>query len=142
MGFKTIAVTLLIFSVFNPLWVMAQQEVDFVERSSVQLSYNFGQIKEGEKVIHIFEILNKSQSPWQIKNILTSCGCISARVIKDGKAASTTVAPRKVLKIEVEIDSATHKGKFEQFVYVKISQVDKLKILKLVMQGEVIENYR
>src|SRR5690606_3303609 len=38
-------------------------------------SYDFGEIKEGEKVEHEFRFINTGSSPLIISNVQASCGC-------------------------------------------------------------------
>jgi hypothetical protein len=40
-----------------------------------ETSYNFGELKEGEKIEHTFTFENRGKSPLILSNVLTTCGC-------------------------------------------------------------------
>lgn len=40
-----------------------------------ETSYNFGELKEGEKIEHTFTFENTGKSPLILSNVLTTCGC-------------------------------------------------------------------
>lgn len=44
--------------------------------------YNFEKVKEGEKAIHIFRVINIGDEPLEIKNIRASCGCTATSLSK------------------------------------------------------------
>ena len=139
MNSKMISVVFAIFIAFVSFSVEAQQEVNFGKEKSVQLFYNFGQVKKGKEVTHTFKILNNSLFTWQIGKILTSCGCVSAK-LTDQKMSNDKIASRQVFQLEMKIDTSAHKGSLKQFVYVNIIEGNKAKILKLVMDGKVLED--
>ncbi len=129
MTFKMIALFLIVFAVSASS-----------AQSQLQLSYNFGQVKEGDIVSHTFKILNSSPFMWKIKSIMPSCGCVSAKLIGEKEGIDRNFNPGEAFKIEVKIDTADYEGAMEQFVYVYIRQESESKILKLVTEGEIIQD--
>ncbi|MFV0366525.1 MAG: DUF1573 domain-containing protein [Mangrovibacterium sp.] len=66
-------------------------------------SYDFGEIKENDKVSHTFHLTNKGKTNLIIRKIKTSCGCTAVTPEKKVVASGETVP------LEVKFDS---KGKF------------------------------
>lgn len=79
--------------------VTATVEEDFSKMSQKELQsapiidynarvFDFGEIKEGQKIEYTFKILNKGKSDLQIRSVKASCGCTAANptsnVIKSG----------------------------------------------------------
>lgn len=57
--------------------------------------YDFGAISKGESVIHEFDISNDSQETLRIKDIITSCECVTAEV------STRVIAPNEKYKLIV-----------------------------------------
>jgi hypothetical protein len=128
-----------IYIIFLPFFIEAKELLSLGEEKLFQFSYDFGSVIEGEEIIHTFEILNNSQYLWRIEDILTSCECVSAELIKSYDKKNNNIPAGRVFRVKVKINSAGHEGSLEQFVYIKISQADEVKILKLVIKGEVLK---
>jgi len=139
MFFKTIVLisAVCLSSLFSG--ARAQEKVDFTKSGQHQLSYNFGQAREGDVVRCSFKILNNSQSAWRIESVMPSCECVSAKLVGAGKGAEI-VNPDEVFQIEIRVDTADYAGVMEQFVYVSIIENDERKILKLIIEGKVTQN--
>lgn len=75
--------------------------------------WTFGEINEGDKLTHTFNLENAGNSDLVIYNVSVSCGCtvasISSRVIKPGKTAS----------IKVIFNSKGYTGKITKFIYIE-----------------------
>lgn len=67
-----------------------------------EMEYNFGDVKDGEKVTHYFSFKNTGNEPLVISNAVGSCGCTVPEWPKEA------IAPGKSGKIKVVFDS---KGK-------------------------------
>lgn len=61
--------------------------------------YNFGKIKEGEVVKHVFKFENTGTSPVILSQVSASCGCTTPTF------TTTPVLPGKVGEIAVEFNS-------------------------------------
>lgn len=70
-------------------------EVDAPIISLANDIYDFGEVKEGEKVKHVYEFTNTGKSPLIIANVSASCGCTtpeySQHPINPGEKGSVTV---------------------------------------------------
>ncbi len=73
-------------------------------------SHNFGKIKTGAIVDHVFKFYNRGNSNLIIKNIATSCGCTAA-VVKN-----KTIAPGKEGELRVQFDSTGKYGRLSRRV--------------------------
>ncbi|MDD5668578.1 MAG: DUF1573 domain-containing protein [Candidatus Omnitrophica bacterium] len=94
--------------------------------------WDFGQIKQGTEVNHVFTITNESQQPIKIKDINTSCGCTASEVKKKD------LAPGESTEIGVTFKSSGYSGPVQQFVYVHTDKPED-PILKLTIKAEVIK---
>jgi hypothetical protein len=77
-----------------------------------EIQYDFGNVKEGEVVSHIFKILNKGKATLNIKDIKTSCGCTAA-LINNNK-----IEPGNDGTIKVDFDSKNRQGKTSRTITV------------------------
>lgn len=80
------------------------------EISFSEMEYDFGTIKEGEKVTHVFKFKNSGDKPLTITNAKGSCGCTAPEYPK------TAVAPGEEAEIKVEFNSKGKKGAQTKFV--------------------------
>lgn len=90
----------------NRLTVSATIQEDFTSLSAEQLAnapvikydnntFNFGEIKQGEKVEHLFTLTNMGQSDLIIRKVKASCGCTAVspvdNIIKPGQNTTMKV---------------------------------------------------
>ena len=95
--------------------------------------YDFGDIKQGEKVSHVFILSNSGGDLLKIKRILPSCGCTAAMPEKD------ELAPGESTKLTVTFDSEGKRGK--QTKIIRINTNDKENPQSLItIRGNVIMN--
>ncbi|AFC22910.1 DUF1573 domain-containing protein [Saprospira grandis] len=73
-------------------------------------AFDFGTIKQGEKVTHTFKFTNDGDKPLTITNAKGSCGCTVPQYPKE------PIAPGESGEIEVEFNSAGKKGAQTKFV--------------------------
>ena len=78
----------------KPLTTIAFSETD----------HNFGDIKKGEKVEHIYEVTNTGTNPLIISNVKPGCGCTVPDFTKE------PILPGKKGKITLHFDSTNFDG--------------------------------
>lgn len=87
--------------------------------------FNFGDIKDGDKVSHIFKITNTGENPLVIKSAIGSCGCTVP------KYSNEPIAPGESGEINVEFDSSNKPGMNEKMVTVVANTEQQMHILKI-----------
>lgn len=75
-------------------------------------TFDFGDIKQGDKVEHTFDFKNTGTEPLILSNVLTTCGCTATDWPRD------PVAPGKGGSITVKFNSAGKMGKQNKVVTV------------------------
>ena len=75
-------------------------------------SFDFGKIKEGVKVDHVFKFTNTGTNPLVLQDARASCGCTIPEYTKD------TIAPGQEGKIKVIYDSSNRHGQIDKTVTV------------------------
>ncbi|MGB4843624.1 MAG: DUF1573 domain-containing protein [Ferruginibacter sp.] len=93
-----------------------------------ETEFDFGKIPQGKPVTHVFEVLNKSNTPLKISNIHASCGCTTPEWEKD-----KTVAPGQKTQITVGYNAAAE-GSFTKFITVSYNDTQSKQI---TIKGEV-----
>lgn len=92
--------------------------------TSVALSENnfdFGKIKKGDKVQHIYEITNTGKNPLVISEVKPGCGCTAPDFTKD------PILPGKKGNITLHFDSSSFDGNVQKYADV-FANVDKAPI--------------
>lgn len=92
-------------------------------------NHDFGLIKEGEKVSHVFKFKNVGTEPLVIKNVKPACGCTTPNWTKD------PVPPGGEGQIEVSFDSQGRTGIQNKSVEVFANTDPEVHTLKF--KGEV-----
>ncbi len=92
-------------------------------------SYDFGAVKEGEKVEHEFRFTNTGSAPLIISNVQASCGCTTPEYSKN------PIAPGGEGMVKVVFNSAGQVGKQHKVVTVTSNAVKRNTLLHL--RGEV-----
>ncbi|HHG84070.1 MAG TPA: DUF1573 domain-containing protein [Bacteroidetes bacterium] len=110
----------------EPASTLPVTTVEFVEDN-----HNFGEIKAGEKVSHVYKFRNTGANPLKIENVKPSCGCTTPDWSKD------EVAPGEEGFVTVEFDSKGKKGIQKKSVTFTFNGDPKNKILNFT--GEVVE---
>lgn len=92
----------------KPLTTVAFSEID----------HNFGEIKKGEKVEHVFEVTNTGKNPLIISNVKPGCGCTVPDYTKE------PILPGKKGKITLHFDSTNFDGAVNKIadVYVNVEK--------------------
>lgn len=94
-------------------------------------TFQFGSIKEGEKVEHAFSFSNKGNAPLLISSAEGSCGCTIAEY------PEKPIEPSKGGAIKVVFNSKGKSGHQEKNVLVISNTIPGTKILYLI--GEVVK---
>ncbi len=82
-----------------------------------KLDHDFGTIKEGDVVQHIFKFKNKGNTPLVITNASGSCGCTVPEWPKE------PILPGKGGEIKVSFDSKGKSGVEEKEIYVMANTI-------------------
>ncbi len=91
-----------------------------------ETEFNFGDIKQGEKVEHIFAFKNTGTAPLVLSNVLTTCGCTASEWPKE------PVAPGKTAQIKVTFNSAGKMGVQNKVVTIVSNAVNAQEQVKMV----------
>lgn len=98
-----------------------------------EITYDFGQVREGIKVTHVYTFKNVGTDTLVIGEIKTSCGCTAAL------ASEQKIPPGKEGKINVILDSSSShgRGKVHRTITVNSNDPDQPKV-QLSLTGEVL----
>lgn len=121
-------------SAVNPVAAPAEAAapVSNAPSTSVALSesnFDFGKIKKGDKVEHIYEITNTGTNPLIISEVKPGCGCTAPDFTKD------PIMPGKKGKITLHFDSSSFEGNVQKYADV-FANVEKAPI-KLTFTANV-----
>ncbi|UIR54494.1 DUF1573 domain-containing protein [Sphingobacterium sp. SRCM116780] len=95
-----------------------------------ELDYDFGKIKEGEKVTHTFTLTNSGNAPLILSDVKASCGCTQPEFSKN------PVLPGKTSDIHVTFNSEGQVGKQQKMITIFSNASNKLATVQL--KGEVL----
>jgi hypothetical protein len=87
-----------------------------------QTQHDFGEVNQGERVVHHFVFTNAGDSVLTIEKVASSCGCAAAL------ATTKQVQPGEQGEIKVTFNSAGYVGKVSKWVYVHSSDPEKEKV--------------
>ncbi len=94
--------------------------------------WDFGVVKQGEKVTHVFEVKNLGETELVIEKVRPSCGCTAALL------SSPEITPGSSSQIKVSFDSSGFKGRVSKYIYVESNDPDEpLKNLTITAIVEV-----
>lgn len=103
----------------EPVSNMPLSSAEFTEES-----FNFGEVAEGDKVVHTFKFKNTGSNPLRVNNVKPSCGCTTPDWSKEDIAAGAEGF------VTVEFDSKGKRGVQKKSVTVTFENTDpKNKIL-------------
>lgn len=128
----------------NRLTVSATIEEDFSSWTPDQMSkapsitfdnntFDFKQIKQGEKAEHIFTITNQGKSDLIIRNVKASCGCTAVSPVDD------IIKPGTTTTMKVIFNSAGRIGKQNKTITI-ISNDPKKSRTILWVKGDVLQS--
>lgn len=81
-------------------------------------NFDFGNIKKGDKVEHVYEITNTGNNPLVISEVKPACGCTAPDFTKD------PILPGKKGKITLHFDSSNFDGNVQKYadVYANVEK--------------------
>jgi hypothetical protein len=94
--------------------------------------FNFGKIKQGEKVEHIYVLTNSGKSDLHIRKVKASCGCTAVQPEKN------VIAPGESVNIKTVFNSAGKTGNQNKTVTIITNDPKKSKLI-LWVKGEVLK---
>lgn len=133
---KDAAITLILLCVFAKM--MAQELTFATEQewstnvsavmnvTDEQAGWDFGQVKEGEVLVHEFKLKNTSSRMLRIQSLFASCGCTVAEIEKK------SLLPGETVTIKVQFNSHGYSGEVRQFVYLNTDDVDRPQIRYII----------
>lgn len=132
------------FSNNNRLTVSATIEEDFSSWTPDQIAnapsinfdnstFDFQQIKQGEKVEHVFTITNKGKSDLIIRNVKASCGCTAVSPVDD------VIKPGATTTMKVIFNSAGKVGKQNKTITIISNDPQKSRTI-LWVKGDVVQS--
>ena len=89
-------------------------------------SIDFGDITQGDKVSHTFELTNTGTAPLVISNVAVTCGCTATSWPKE------PIAPGKTSEIKVSFNSAGKMGKQNSVVRVYSNASEPIEKVSLI----------
>ena len=92
--------------------------------------WDFGQVSQGEILIHVFILNNDSPDTLNIKHIHTSCGCTTSEIEK------RQILPGESIDIRVIFDTKGYSGIKEQSVYVHTDKQEE-PTFKLTIKADI-----
>lgn len=76
-------------------------------------SYDFGSVKEGDILTHVFTFENTGNAPLQIERVRTSCGCTAALISKN------KLNPGEKGEIKISFNTRGYEGQQSKYIYVE-----------------------
>jgi hypothetical protein len=96
-----------------------------------QKEFNFGKIKQGQSVDHVFEIVNRGNAELILHNAVSSCGCLTAVL------SSKTIAPGEKGQVKATLSTASIRGKQIKQIYINSNDPNQARVA-IKVEGEVI----
>jgi hypothetical protein len=96
-----------------------------------EAAFDFGQVKEGETVEHVYTFTNAGTSPVILSQVSASCGCTTPSYTQ------TPILPGKSGEIKVSFDSNGQVGKQQKIVTVVSNAENNVTTIQL--KGEVLK---
>ncbi len=96
----------------------------------IEASFDFGDIKQGDKVEHTFEFENAGDQPLILSNVLTTCGCTASDWPRE------PIIPGELASIKVTFNSAGKIGVQNKIITIvsnAINQRERIKITTNVL---------
>jgi hypothetical protein len=112
---STAAAPVVTDSAASPAGEAAAAPVSNEPSTSIALSesnFDFGKIKKGDKVEHVYEITNTGKNPLVISEVKPGCGCTAPDFTKE------PIMPGKKGKITLHFDSSNFDGNVQKYADV------------------------
>ena len=123
----------LVFVAVAAIGAHAQAKFEFTAGDS----FDFGTVKDGEKVVHVYEYKNVGNQPLMIQKAEAGCSCTSADWTK------TPVLPGKTGKVTVTFDSKDKVGPAMKEITIKSNAVlpnPNMARYSIFLKGKVVAN--
>lgn len=123
----------LIFGFFVVFCAFAQEEQALANGPAItfeETSFDFGDIYQGDKVVHVFKLENTGTQPLIITNVQTTCGCTATEWPRE------PVMPGETASLKVNFDSSGKYGRQYKVINVisnAISPINHVKIITNVL---------
>tara|TARA_R110002020_G_scaffold150825_1_gene327674 strand:+ start:1075 stop:1470 length:396 start_codon:yes stop_codon:yes gene_type:complete len=122
---KKLGLLLTVFALVFAFNANAQEQggaaITFKEKS-----IDFGDITQGDKVEHTFELTNSGSAPLIISNVAATCGCTVPSWPKE------PIAPGKTSEIKVSFNSAGKMGKQNSVVRIYSNASEPIEKVSLI----------
>lgn len=102
------------------------QEASGAAISFKEKSIDFGDITQGDKVSHTFELTNTGKAPLIISNVAATCGCTVPSWPKE------PIAPGKSAEIKVSFNSTGKMGKQNSVVRIYSNASEPIEKISLI----------
>ena len=94
--------------------------------------FDFGKAYKGDKVEHVYKLVNRGKATLEIKKVKPSCGCTAAVL------SNNTVLPGETGEVKATFNTGSYGGKVKKTISV-LSNDPNTSNYKLTISGEVIE---
>ena len=87
------------------------QEIKTMKKTTMEVAetkFDFGKLKDGDKVRHNYKVKNTGSEPLLIANVQTSCGCTAPSFPK------APISPGEEAEITLEFNSAGKEGRVQK----------------------------
>jgi len=124
--------SLILFLMVFPLFSVVAQTPEENDEAGIDSSrvWDFGEVKEGVILEHVFKLRNDSTQVLNITNASTSCGCTVSEIAKK------TLAPDEETEIKVKFNTKGYKGKTKQFVFVMTESLNN-PVIQFMIKADV-----
>lgn len=95
-------------------------------------AWDFGEVKQGEVLKHVFVLKNESLKTLNIKEVTTSCGCTASKIKKK------TLLSQENTSLEVQFKTKGYSGPTKQYVYVRTDSLDN-PVIRFIIKADVIK---
>lgn len=127
-----VKIIILLVAVSFSIQGFAQEDENGPQIKFEEQQFDFGDVKQGEKLSHKFTFKNNGNEPLILNNVLTTCGCTVTEWPKD------PIQPGKSGEIEVKFNTAGRMGKQNKVVTVisnAVSPQTRIKIVANITEG-------
>lgn len=94
--------------------------------------FDFGEVLQGDKVLHVFELVNQGDEPLLIDRVKSSCGCTAALVTEQN------LPPGGKGELQANFDSARFRGEVSKTIYIYSNDPER-PVFQLHIHGKVLE---
>lgn len=95
-------------------------------------TFDFGEVYQGDKVLHVFQLINEGNDDLLIDRVKSSCGCTAVMVTEK------KLSPGGEGELQANFDSARFRGEVSKTIYIYSNDpVNPVK--QLHIQGKVLE---